>query len=223
MAGNVGIDDAHSLAYFIAAKQSQAFPSPNEFNSYANLAQIDLFNYYNDEREKQLLRVKDGESLVIPPVLANFVVFAEVASITGNSITMPDQYQYDLEFTTSPSAGVQNYIKKVDYDKITNYLNSTIDEPTATTPIFAELADSFVMYPALSNAKLTYLQQPTLPFWNYSLVNGRPVYNPSGSVDFQFDSTEIYRLVSRILKYMGISIRDEALQQAAQEMVQGAS
>ncbi len=224
MAGAVNIDDAHSLAYFIAAKQQAAFPSPNEFNSYASLAQIDLYKYYNDEREKQWLKGKEGQSWVIPPVLSNFVVFGSPITMTANMIDMPDDYLYDLEMVSSPSVGNQVYIKKVDYSKITNYINSTIDPPTYINPIFSELPESFVAYPSgIPNISLTYLQAPTDPFWNYSLVNGRPVYNPAGSVDFQFDSSEIYRLVSRILKYFGISIRDIELAQEAQQMVQGAS
>jgi hypothetical protein len=224
MAGNVNVNDAHSLSYYIAAKQQAAFPSPNEWNSYAALAQIDLYNYYNDEREKMLVSVKSGESLYIPPVLANFVVYNYTPAYSGNVITQPNNYQYDLEFTCSPSVGVQNYIKKVDYNKWTTYLNSTIDTPTINNPIFLELPDTFITAPAnLPNVAMTYLQQPVAPFWAYTLVNNRPVYDASNSVDFQFDETEIYRLVSRLLKYMGISIRDESLAQAAMEMIQGAS
>ena len=171
-----------------------------------------------------LVSVKEGESLYIPPVLANFVVYNYSPAYSGNVITQPDDYQYDLEFITSPSVGVQNYIKKVDYNKWTNYLNSTIDAPTLSNPIFLELPDTFITAPAnLPNVAMTYLQQPVAPFWAYTLVNNRPVYNQAVSTDFQFDETEIYRLVSRILKYMGISIRDTELAQAAMEMVQGAS
>lgn len=224
MAGNVNVNDAYTLSYYIAAKQSAAFPSPNEWNSYAALAQIDLYNYYNDEREKMLVAVKSGESLYIPPVLANFVVYNHTPSYSGNVITQPNDYQYDLELITSPSVGVQNYIKKVDYNKWTNYLNSTIDAPTINNPIFLELPDTFITAPPnLPNVSMTYLQQPIAPFWAYTLVNNRPVYNAGASTDFTFDETEIYRLVSRILKYMGISIRDGELAQAAMEMIQGAS
>ncbi len=224
MAGNINVDDAHSLSYFIAAKQNASFPSPNEWNSYAALAQIDLYNYYNDERQKMLVSVKQGESLYIPPVLANFVVYNYIPPYSGNIITQPDDYQYDLEFITSPSVGSQSYIKKVDYNKWTNYLNSTIDTPTQAAPIFLELPDTFITAPPnLPNVAMTYLQQPVAPFWAYTLVNNRPVYDPAGSTDFQFDETEIYRVVARILKYMGISIRDNELEQAAMQMEAGAS
>lgn len=224
MIGNASVDYAHSLSYFIAAKQQAAFPSPNEWNAYAQLAQIDLYNYYNDEREKMLLSVKSGETLYIPPVLANFVVYNYAPVYSGNVITQPNDYEYDLELTSSPSVGTQVYLKKVDYNKWTNYLNSTIDAPTINNPIFMELPDTLITAPAnLQNVAMTYLKQPTPPKWAYTLVNNRPVYNAAASIDFGFDATEIYRLVSRILKFMGISIRDGELAQAAQGMIQEAS
>ena len=87
-----------------------------------------------------------------------------------------------------------------------------------------ELSDTFIVYPStVSNCQLTYLSQPNTVVWNYSLVNGRPVYNPVGSVDFQWDTTELYRIVARVCKYMGISIRDGELAQAANEMIQTSS
>ena len=100
-------------------------------------------------------------------------------------------------------------------------MNSTIDTPTNTNPIFVELSDTFIAYPStVSSCQLTYLSQPNTVVWNYSLVNGRPVYNPIGSVDYQWDSTEYFRISARVLKYMGIAIRDGELAQAANEMIQ---
>jgi len=216
---NVSIDAVHTLVYSIAAKQIAAFPSPAEFNEYANLANIDLFNYYNDEREKLLVKVKQGEKIFVPPVLSTFVQYNVVLGQSGNVLTQPDDYLYDLQLT---SASTTLYTK-VDYDKVANYLNSTIDAPTTDNPIYVELPDTFEIYPTLTNNHLTYLGQPPAVLWNYSLVNGRPVYNPTGTLDFGWQGTEIYRLSARILKYMSISIKDDELMQAAQQMEQGAS
>lgn len=218
--GVVSINQVHSLCYYIASKQLQAFPSPAEFNQYANLANIDLFNYYNDERLKELIKVKQGESIYIPPVLANFVQYNVLLPQSGNVLTQPNDYVYDLQMT---SASVNLY-KKVDYDKVANYLNSTIDLPTTTNPIFVELPDSFQVYPSTATQnQLTYLGEPNTVIWNYSLVNGRPVYNSVGTVDYQWDTTELFRLTSRVLKYMGIAIRDGELAQAANEMINTSS
>lgn len=218
--GVVGIDQAHQLSYYIAAKQNAAFPSPIEFNSYANLANIDLYNYYNDEREKLLVKVKSGEVIYAPPILANFVVSNHQMNFLGNSASLPNDYIDVISLNKTPASGK---INKVDLDELPDYMKSTIDAPTLSNPIYVELPDSFVTYPTLSVAYLTYYQQPATVVWAYTLVNGRPVYDSVNSVDFSWDGTEIYRLVSRILTYMGLSIRDTELTQAAQQMVQGGS
>lgn len=217
----VSIDSVHQLTYFIAAKQLTAFPSPNEFNSYANLAAMDLYNYYNDERIKLLLKVKAGEELYVPPVLVDFVVSASLPPVMPlGTFTLPDDYEYWLAVTT-PSCQADAH--KVDYDKLTTYLNSTVDNPTTEFPIFVEYPDTIQVYPNPAGVNLTYLRVPRTVFWNYTVVDLVPVYNPVGSVDFDFDETELLRLVSRILGYMGTSIRDTELAQYAQQMTQGAS
>lgn len=218
----VGINDAHSLCYYIAAKQAAGFPSPDEWNAYANLANIDLYNYYQDEREKQLVRVKTGTFIYMPPILSSFVVSATQITLTSGIGALPDDY--DTYITLSKSADGTGNITRVDLDRLPEYLKSTIDPPTTDNPIYAEVSENIQVYPnTLTTAYLTYYQTPATVKWNYTMVNGRPQYTSSGSVDFQWDATELYRLVMRILQYMGISIRDGELLQYAEQMTQGAS
>lgn len=224
----VPVDLVHSLTYYIAAKQLSAYPSPDEWNTYAGLANIDLYNFYNDEREKLLLQIKSGQQIFVPQPLSTFVVNElklnpALSSASQQSASMPTDYCYDISIVT-PIGGINNTVKKVDYEKLPGYLNSTIDLPTAATPIYVELSDRFNFYPTISNPiYLSYYRYPKTPVWNYSITNNVPTYNPTGSVDFDFEFTEYLRLSMRILAYMGISIRDDLLAQAAQQMTMGAS
>lgn len=219
----ININDVKVLVYDLAAKQAQAFPSPDDFNSYCNLASLDLFNYYNDERNKMLLRVKSGESLKIPQVLNNFVVNDVSLTLATGSASIPTNYAYDLAVKT-PVGGVNKSIIKVDLDKVESYLNSTIDNPTATNPIYIETADNFQIYPTtITPAYLTYLKYPNTVVWAYSMSTGRPVYDATNSVSFEWSFSEYYRLVVRILNYMSISIRDNELERFAQQQTQAAS
>lgn len=213
MAG-IGIDFVHQITYNIAAKQSAAFPSPANFNNYANLANTDLYNYYNDERAKLLFKVKAGETLQIPSSLSPFVVNEATLTNNGGVIAQPVNYRYDLDMTAN---GVD--VKKVDFDRRTVYLNSTIDQPSAEFPIYLETGSSFLVYPPDTDpCLLTYLKDPNEVKWAYTLVNNRPVYDPTPSVDFEWGMPELIRLTSRVLVYMGLSIRDEVLQQEANRM-----
>ena len=56
--------------------------------------------------------------------------------------------------------------------------------------------------------------KPGLVFWNYTIVNEKPVYNASNSSNFDLPSEEQPDLVAKILKLAGISIEDPQLYQA---------
>lgn len=227
----VSVDQVHQLSYYIAAKQLTAYPSPDEWNAYAGFGNLDLFNYYNDLREKQLLKVKSGESIFEPPILSNFIIpdYPMVsASVFGYpsylSPSIPNDYAYDIAVKT-PINGVNKTVTKIDHTKLETCLNSTIDAPTNVYPIYVEYANNFKVYPATipGPVSMDYYRYPETPIWNYTPVNGMPVYNPAGSVDFEWDLSEIYRLTTRILKYMSISMRDTEVEQIASEMINTAS
>jgi hypothetical protein len=228
---SVPVDLVHQLSYYICAKQLTAFPSPAEWGQYAIFGNIDLFNYYNDERAKQLLKVKSGESLFEPPILSNFIIpdYPMVsASVFGFppylSPSIPNDYAYDIAIKT-PINGVNKTITKIDNTKLETCLNSTIDNPTNVYPIYVEYANNFKIYPYTIPGPVTmeYYRYPATPIWNYTVVNGVPTYNPIGSVDFEWDLSEIVRLTQRILSYMSISIRDVDVLQYSEQMIKEAS
>ncbi len=210
---SININSVKELVYAIAAKQQQAFPSPQNFNQYAQLANIDLYNYYQDERQKMLLKVKAGQTLYAPQVLTTFVA-ETLLSPSVQSPSLPADYVYDISMRTN---GFVN-VKKVDYDKVNTYVDSTIDEPTQANPIYVEYASAITTYPTLNTPTyLTYYKYPITPVWGYTL-SPRPTYDPNTSTNFDWRETEFLRLSARILKYMSISIRDQELEQQAQQL-----
>lgn len=217
----ISIDSVYQLSYAISAKQQQGFPSSADFNKFANLANTDLFNFYNDEREKLLLKVNSGEQIFMPTTLNDFLAASTLTSTTG-IFPMPTDYQYYLSLN-SPSS--QADCLKVDQSKLSNFLNSTVDNPTVAYPIFTENSDTFNVYPDIINSIIiTYIKTPPAVLWAYTLNSSqRPVYDPINSINFIWTDTEIYRLTARILFYMGTSIREDELIKVAQEMTQGAS
>lgn len=219
----IPVNQLHSLTYYIAAKQLTAFPSPDEWNQYAVLANMDLYNYYQDEREKMLLSVKSGSEIYVPEVLSTYVVNEYLMSPCTQTPSIPLNLAYSIAYKT-PVNSINSTIKKVDYNKLETYLNSTIDAPTASNPIYVELSDNFMVYPLITNPTfLSYYRYPVAPMWNYTVVNGAPTYTSVGSVDFEWEQSEIWRLTTRILGYMGISIRDGELMQYSEQMKNEAS
>jgi hypothetical protein len=68
---------------------------------------------------------------------------------------------------------------------------------------------------------MTYLRTPNIPVWGYVLdANGRPQYDPSTSVDIESPDETHNDIAIRVLRYLGISIREMQLSQYAQAMNQ---
>lgn len=186
-----------------------------DYNRYANLASMDLFNErIGSVRDlyklgKAMDKTTPGMNKEVDQAIRPFLVAGLSIPVTANKATLPS----DCECIDSVMFG-NKAIKWVPYNKISSYLNSTIDIPTVDYPIFTELSTELLVYPsAMSPVLLTYYRTPATVVWNYTLVDNRPVYNATGTVNFEFFPTEKLQLIMRILNYIGITIRDSELLQ----------
>lgn len=213
----ISIDEIRNLAYSVAAKQRAAYPSIDDFNRYCNLASIDRFNYWNDIRRKALLKVRTGVDIAVPAVLNPFLTVDQVLTFTSGTATL------DVADVLSVSKGAnKSNVKLVDYDKRNNVLNSSIDGPTEAEPVVMRIGTGLLVYPnTITELFVTSLKYPATVKWNYTLgTNNRPVYNSTGTVDFEWGLSEKIPLLMAIVKYMGISITDSALVQIAEQQLQ---
>lgn len=199
-------------------KQQHTVVSPEEFTRLAQLANVDLHREKITpiktlyQQGKATPRVTPGMNKIIDRDLAPFLV--PNYSITGSAgvFTLPT----DVEFIDTVIVGT----KLADWkpmNLIPAYLDSSIDAPTVDYPIYADAGLYLQVYPtSLTAMKLTYLKKPVSVKWNYTLSGGRtPVYNATGTVNFEWAEGFKMTLVAKILGYMGISLRDGELKQYA--------
>jgi len=105
-------------------------------------------------------------------------------------------------------------IKPVDDSELNKLLSSSIVAPTLEFPILAFFEDGIQYYPkTLSSAELTYLHRPTVPFWDSTLVDDRPVYSPGGSTDLEWSEQVFNEIAVRILAFVGVNLREAELTQ----------
>ena len=57
--------------------------------------------------------------------------------------------------------------------------------------------------------------KPSTPSFGFVVVNGKALYNPNSSTDFELHSSEENNLVYKILEYAGVAIEDLNLTQSA--------
>lgn len=101
--------------------------------------------------------------------------------------------------------------------ELAHRLSSEIVQPTRRYPIAAYFSDYIQIYPKnLAWVQFSYLKEPVKPVWAYDLVNGRPVYDDSASVQLESPDETHNAIAIKVLKYLGISIREEQLIQWAE-------
>ena len=110
--------------------------------------------------------------------------------------------------------------EKVINNKLALLVNSNLTQPTKEFPVYALQGTELTFYPiTISNkgqVQATYFRYPKVPKWTYiTLANGEPVFDQSQNdyQDFELPPEDEYKLVTKILEYAGISIRENEVTQ----------
>lgn len=184
-----------------------------QFNELANRAQLQPFEY----DYKVFLDTKF--------VTAFFTTFMKNKSLLINSIgeaDMPDDYQYAASMRSYYVSGVpgdepfETMVKwenNIDWGRMQA---SQLFVPDPLFPKYSEFGSKLRFLPRdLGVAQLDYFKTPIKPIWNYTVVSGEAVYNPIGSVDFEWDDFATNRVAAAYLALIGVNLKDGELEQFA--------
>lgn len=105
--------------------------------------------------------------------------------------------------------------EKVINNKLSLLVNSNLTQPTVEFPVYALQGNELTFYPVTlvnkGQIEATYFRYPKVPKWTYiTLANGEPVFDQSqvDYQDFELPTEDEYKLVTKILEYCGMSIRE---------------
>lgn len=142
-----------------------------------------------------------------------------VNSISGSTNT--DLQLISNIFLTFPNsylvlkASVLKEADKVSVGKITMLNASALTSPSEFYPSYTLEGQTIKIYPNTINAKgkvqAVYFRYPKVPKWTYiTLANGEPVFDQSQPdyQDFELPNEDGYKLVTKMLEYFGIEIRE---------------
>jgi len=229
----IGVNQVRNVVMELLNKNNQGYASPFEFNTFSQLAQMeifeDLFYQYTNWLNKENKRMSNTEYANIPKNIREQIdVFA--------TYTTTSNFTYDLANNLWSYSGSDLYragnlslvnaqgkkidIEEVNKSEINKHINSNMIAPTFTYPIYEKIGESFRIYPQLTSgysAELFFLRKPKNPNWTYINVNGNPVYNASASdlQNFELHPSNYVPLIMKILGYMGLNLREEQVIQVA--------
>ncbi len=114
-------------------------------------------------------------------------------------------------------------VEKVNRNDILRLNMSPLTRPNASFPVYVFEDNKFYIYPTTieNNIKVSYLKKPNKSRWDFIVnLSGGYVYNPSNSVDIELHATEQAPLITRILLYAGVVIKDPQIVQVAAGQIQ---
>ncbi len=227
------INSIRDTVLSIINKNNYGYISPSDFNLFAKQAQLDLFEdyfyTYNFQINKENAR-RSGTGYAdlkkgLAEVIEYFSVSADLSQNLGNTFSVPtaattgsDYYLINKVLFNTGVAGTQlREMEKVNHTKITMLNNSLLTAPNETFPAYTLEGDLITAYPATIDGSGTqkvncqYFRYPKDPKWTYiTLASGTPVFNSTQAdfQDFELPLSDEPYLVSKILQYAGVSIRE---------------
>ena len=215
----INVDRIYQRVLLLANKEQRGYITPQEFNLFANQAQMDIFEQYFYDLN-QFLRMGGNSTVhadMVDMLEEKIGVFENTANLTmaGANASLNTLNRFYRLSTIRD----ENII----YERITKkearlFQGSPLARPTTLRPAYTVDGTNnritlFGRTPGQVN--VDYIQSPEQVNWTYVVVNGTALYN-SGAVDrqhFELHPSEETELVLKILTLAGFTLKDPELYQ----------
>ena len=232
----VSVDTVYQKVLALANKEQRGYITPQEFNLFADQAQMEIFEqyFYDLNQFMRLPGNNTGHSDIVTNLEEKISLFerydqvAEVTNIWGNVAisNFPRLYRLEMvrvDYETNPRFVVA---EEIQLNELIKYGTSPLGKWTKQRPVYTRYSGStsaaMVVYPppgtsTESNDRvlISYIQKPLKPSWGYIVVSDKPLYNSATSIDFELHPSEESELVYRVLALAGIAVEKPQLMQAA--------
>ena len=219
------INSVRNTVMSIINKDNNGYVTPEEFNSFAKQAQLEIFNqYFVDFKNSKIEDFKgmesSGYSDITKQMDQTIDYFSKNVNLVYNSTSqtfaMPSGW-----FLLNALYYNQKEIEHVDQRNVYKLLQSNLTAPNALYPAYVMQGDSLTVYPLsiTSGVETYYVRFPYDPKWTYTVVNGSPLFNQSANdyQDFELTTSDFPKLVVKICEYAGTSIREQEVVSAAKQ------
>ena len=233
----INVDTVYKTVLLILNKEQRGYVTPSEFNKISTQVQLEIFEKYFEDLNQQL-RVPQADSEYADRqknIDNNISIFKTIGDSTYNLDG------YFLPPSNTHRIGTVIYkdeveLQRVQRNELLNINKSKLTKPTTTHPIYVYEEGTttspprIYVYPkTITNASeitVSYIRKPYDVVWGYQQLGGGVwtsgpyIYNPATSVQFELDATEQTKVITNVLLYMGIVIKDPQIIQVAAQQAQ---
>jgi hypothetical protein len=226
----VSVDTVYQRVLGILNKEQRGYVTAQEFNLFANQAQLDIFEqYFYDINQFGRLHGNDTEYSDMLNILNEkiniFETSDDLSYNTDHFDLPPDLYRLGTVIysnTTTNNFGVQS-TELIEAERINKneflYINSSpLTKPINTRPVFTADSAGLKVYgdsELITGVSCNYIRKPSKVNWSYQIVFNEPLYDAANSTDFELHESEETELVIKILELSGLLIKDMNMYQVA--------
>ena len=240
----VSIDRVYQKVLALANKEQRGYITPQEFNLFADHAQMEIFEQYFYDIN-QFMRVPGNNTVYsdMLDILEDKIALFEFWAVQDNTHVINEFGDINLsqfanlyritEIRVNYRDGLGHAVcEEVTLKEFRKYADSPLARHTTKRPVFMHYNYAYnrvkvFPYPPNPNdvtnslvtngdpVRISYTRKPTSPNWGYQVINDKPLYNSTSSQDFELHPSEETELVYRILTLAAIAIEKPQLVQAA--------
>ena len=238
----VSVDTVYQRVLAILNKEQRGYVTPQEFNLFANQAQLDIFEqYFYDINQFGRVPGNDTEFSDMLNILNEKInLFEANGAMTYNASfywqTPADLYRlgtivYGNTVTSKSLYPTPNTVvntttlveaERINYNEYLMINQSEYLKPTNSRPVFVASTDGYKVYGAagelITGVTCNYIKKPTEAAWGYQMVYGEALYDATTSVDFELHDSEETELVVKVLGFAGLSTKEIQMYQVANSM-----
>ena len=214
----VSIDTVYQKVLAIANKEQRGYITPQEFNLFADQAQMDIFEqYFYDINQFNRIPGNHTEySDMLTLLEEKTSIFKSQVSLAYNGTVFQNPQQQNLyRLGTVLYKGTE--LQRVDYAELLQISKSPLVKPTESQPVFYERAGGLVVKPKTitSNVICTYIKKPKKATWGYNVIGETALYDATKAQNFELHVSEENNLVLKILALAGVTLQDPGVYQIA--------
>tara|TARA_R110002096_G_scaffold28611_1_gene86609 strand:+ start:325 stop:1047 length:723 start_codon:yes stop_codon:yes gene_type:complete len=226
----VSIDTVYQRVLAVANKEQRGYITPQEFNLFANQAQMEIFDqYFYDINQFGRLPGNNTEYSDMLELLSDKIsAFKKTKNLSSNITTnifplsFTDFYKLGtviLKRVQAQHGAVGSVeIEKLDKNEFLFREASPLTAPSFSRPVYVREGTGIKIYPLsiTSNVECTYIARPSPVNWNYVVVKSAALHNSTGTSNFNLHASEENNLVYKILSLAGVSIQNPTVYQMAE-------
>ena len=235
----ISIDTVYQRVLALANKEQRGYITPQEFNLFANQAQMEIFEqyFYDVNQWNRQHGNNTGYSDMLTLLDEKMEIFEKTTTVAYNTpgsgigsyniAGIGDMYRVGMISYNDTSISSNPIIfEKVTEKEFIMRQQSPLTKASPLRPIYAHTAGGVIVpvFSSVSPSEISvfYIRKPKKVQWGYFVINDKALYDSNylKTTHFELHLSEESELIYRILAFAGVTLKKPQLTQSAVGMEQ---